>query len=372
MARAKGEGSICQRSDGRWQASIQLDGQRRIVYGRTRSEAVAKLDELRRQADAAGVLPQPGRRTLGELLDAWMETKGPLWKARTLADYQATADRYVRPAMGSVLLNKITPERIARLLASYQRRGQHRTALKVYRLLAQALGLAVRWAWLGANPCGRVDAPRYQPERKELWTPAELAAFCDGTRDTWLWPLWMTAICSGCRLGELTALCWSDVDTARGTLSISKSVQRIHGQVTVSTPKTAAGRRVVTLPTMAVAALLRQWGWQQEQRGRLGERWQAGELVFSSPRGRALSQRTVEHALGRECRRLGVPVMTPHMLRHLSASLLLSRGIPIPDVARRLGHADASITLRVYAHSVAGGDEQAAAALGMALDGERL
>ncbi|MBM3188436.1 MAG: hypothetical protein FJZ90_06910, partial [Chloroflexi bacterium] len=97
-----------------------------------------------------------------------------------------------------------------------------------------------------------------------------------------------------------------------GTITIVKSVQRIGGQVVVTDPKTPSGRRVVTLPPVAVVALLRQWQERQSE-----------TLVFTGARGGPLHVSVVEHALGRECRRLGIPVVTPRSLRHLHASLLL-------------------------------------------------
>lgn len=78
--RSPGEGSILQRSDGRWMASLQVDGRRRTVYGKSRAAVYAKLAELRKQADAAGVMPLPGKRTVGELLDAWLDAQSPGWK----------------------------------------------------------------------------------------------------------------------------------------------------------------------------------------------------------------------------------------------------------------------------------------------------
>ncbi|MBC7314999.1 MAG: hypothetical protein H5T70_01065, partial [Chloroflexi bacterium] len=144
--RANLEGSITQRQDGRWQASLQVDGHRRTVYGKTRQEVVAKLEALKRQASQAGALPNPGKRTLNDLLDAWLEVKAPTLKERTAQDYRYTCERYICPALGTLRLNKVTPDRIARFLARHHDRP--RTAQVLYLRLSQALALAVRWGWL--------------------------------------------------------------------------------------------------------------------------------------------------------------------------------------------------------------------------------
>jgi integrase len=360
--RSVGEGTIIQRQDGRWQASLQVDGRRRTVYGKTRTEAAGKLAELQRQASTTGAIPSPGKRTLNDLLDAWLETKAPNVRPRTLADYGAISASYLRPILGSAPLAKVTPDRIARLYAKWQRAGKSRTALKCHRVLSQALALAVRWGWLASNPTGRVDAPRHRYERKDAWTPEQLRAFLDGTREHTLGPLWTFLACSGCRLGEALALTWGDVDLAAGRVTIAKSVQRIGGEYVTSEPKTAAGVRAITLPGEAIEALRLQAERRLAQGG--------GALVFANGEGEPLHRSTVAHATRRECARLGLPPVTPHGLRHLHASLLLAQGLPVPAVSQRLGHANSAITLSVYSHFVGKDDSAATAAIARAI-GER-
>ena len=367
MARSKGEGSVTRRKDGRWQASLQVDGRRRVVYGRTRSEAVAKLDALRTQASAAGILPNPQAHTVADAMAAFLDAKAHTVKPRTLADYRSTIDRYILPPLGKRALAKVTPDALVRLYATWQKQGKHRTALRVHRRLSQALALAVRYGWLGSNPCDRVDAPRYTAHRKDVWSQGELRRFVDGTRQNWLHPLYLVAIASGCRLGELLALTWDDVDLDGGTLSIDKSVQRIGGQRVVTEPKTRAGVRSITLPSDVLAVLVQHRATQAAHRLALGNQWPAGALVFSTAKGKPLSASTVEHALPRQCAKLGLPRVTPHGLRHLHASLLIAGGLPVTDVSKRLGHASPAITLRVYSHAIGNNDQAATEAIADAL-----
>ncbi len=376
--RSNGEGSISQRKDGSWQAALQVDGVRRTVYGKTRREAAAKLQELRRQATSTGCLANPKGRTLNDLLDAWLESKAPYLKPRTLADYEQVSNLYLRPTMGQLPLSKVTPQRVQRLYATLQERGYHRAALKVHRALSQVLALAVRWGWLTTNATDQVDAPRYRPQRRDVWTPDQLQAFLEGTRGHWLHPLWTVAVCSGCRLGELLALTWDDVDLEGDSLTVSKAAQHIGGEWVVTEPKTQAGIRCITLPSEAVAALKRQRVWQAEQRLRLGPAWAAtrgrtanGAQVFTNMHGGALNHGQVAQVMRAACDRLGLPRLSPHGLRHLHASLLLAEGLPLPEVSARLGHASSAITASVYSHAVRD-DTAATAAISRALaQGER-
>jgi integrase len=359
--RAKGEGTVCQRKDGRWQASLQVHGVRKTVYAKTEREARQKLAELRKQAALQGALPDPGKRTVGDLLDAWLEVNAPRWRPRTLQDWQYICRTHLRPALGRVRLDKLTPQRIHSLLAHLE---HPRTALKVYRALHMACALAVRWGYLAQNPCDRVDPPRYRPPSKDIWTPQDLGRFLQGTEGHPLYPLWAFLLASGCRLGEALALTWQDIDWQAGTVTVSKSLQRVGGEWLLQPPKTKAGERTLALPPWGLAALKRQRAQQAQWRLQAGARWcNEWGLVFTGRDGSPLHQATVTCALRQACQRLGLPPLTPHGLRHLHASLLLDAGLSVPEVAARLGHANPVVTMSVYAHKVRKGDRAAAQAL---------
>lgn len=364
--RSSGEGTIVQRSDGRWQASVQMDGKRRTVYGTTRKEAAGKLAALKEQAQG-GALPDPGKRTVADLVALFLDTAAPNLKPRTVAVYQDISARHILPALGSVKLARLEPARLQRLYAALQKQGHHRSAQQVHNFLHRAFKMAVLWRLLPENPCDRVLRPSYQTERREVWTPEQLLAFMAGTEGHWLHPFWLVAIVSGCRSGELRALTWADVDLKAGTVAVTKTAEHINGTWTSTAPKTRAGARTISLPAEGVAALRRQRAQQNTWRLKAGRSWPGTELVFTGDTGLPLHRSVPTHALARECRRLGLPVVSVHGLRHLHASILLHQGLPLPDVARRLGHATAAITAQVYSHALAKDDSAATAAIGRAM-----
>ena len=247
--RGAGEGSISQRKDGRWQAAIMVNGVRKTVYGKTEREARRKLQELQRQVHTLGALPNTGKRTVNDLLDAWLETATPNLKPKTIKTYTQLCERHIRPAIGTVRLAKLMPVRIQAMLSRLQVDGKMRTAQQVYVYLHRAMSFAVLWQWLPSNPCDRVLRPKYQSERKDVWSPEELQIFLDGAREHWLFPLWSTAIATGLRSGELRALTWGDVDLDAGKLTVSGTMHRANGKYVRATPKTQGSTRVVGLPT---------------------------------------------------------------------------------------------------------------------------
>ena len=356
--RSSGEGTIVQRKDGLYQASLQVEGKRRTVYAKTRQEVVIKLDELKRQAIRLGALPDAGLRNVNDLMDSFLETIAPRVRPSTLSTYKQQCNKHIRPALGKLPLAKVTPYRLQSLYAAIRESGRKRTSEAVHSLLRQAFDLAELWQWVAENPCKRVVRPTHQAERKEMWTHEQLRTFLDGTRDHWLHPLWVTLVCTGCRLGELLALTWSDVDLAEGRISIAKTVQRVDGEWIVTCPKTQAGLRTVTLPQEGVDALQHQAQLRLANGG--------GSLVFSRTTD-PIHRATVSHAMQRECDRLGVPRLTPHGLRHMHASLLLDQGLPIPLVSQRLGHSNPAMTMSVYAHVIIKRDDEATRAIERAM-----
>lgn len=365
--RGAGEGSISQRRDGRWQASIMAHGVRKTVYGKTEREARRKLLALQKELHTLGALPDAGNKTVDDLLDAWLETATPNLKARTIETYHELCERHIRPAIGKVRLARLTPEMVQAILTTLQAQGKDRTAQQVCTYLHRAMSLAVLWRWLPENILNRVLKPGYRAPRKDVWTPDELSSFLEGARQHWLYPLWTLAIATGLRSGELCALTWQDMDADR--LSVGATMHRLNGEYVRHAPKTDAATRTVSLPDVAIAALRRQRAQQAAWRLRAGDTWQGAGLVFTGKTGRPLNRAVITHALQRECARLALPVVTMHGLRHLHASLLLEGGVSIAQVSKRMGHATPAITLAVYSHVVNRKDDAVTDAISKAMQG---
>jgi integrase len=176
---------------------------------------------------------------------------------------------------------------------------------------------------------------------------------------------------TGARRGELCGLRWSDIDPARGQLTIARSIRHAldKTELIVATTKTGRARRVsLDARTLELLADYR----------RQAERWasaasvsiaSAGYMLSLDPTGLTpLKPDTVTAGFGRAARRVGAHLRF-HDLRHMSASLLIGAGTDVLTVASRLGHADPSTTLRIYAHAFEARDRQAAEVMGALLPG---
>jgi integrase len=357
--RSPGEGNVYQRKDGRWQASLQINGKRRTVYAKTEREVRAKLRDLQREADKVGNLADPGRRTVNDLFDFWLNN-APDLKPSTVSSYRLFLDTYVRPAIGDMRLDRVTPNHLQNLYSDLT----PSVGEKVHRVLHRAFAVAVLWRWLATNPCDHVLKPAYKTQTKTLWNHAELNTFLENTPDHWVYPLWVLLISTGCRLGEALALGWKDVGSDGASVTISRTLHRIDGEWVLDTAKTDSSSRTIVLPGVASTVLGQQKQQQATWQKAAGSAWEDWGLVFTGETGKPLFASTIQHTLKRECERLGLPAVTPHGLRHLHASLLLDEGVPITAVSARLGHSNPQITMKIYAHALPGQDKRAADAIG--------
>lgn len=344
----KGSGTLYQHDNGYWIGQLQVNGQRRTVSNKSKAEAKKKLEELCQKATRHGHLPE--KHTLFALLDRFIEIGKSSWKPRTVNDYERVT-AMTKKEVGDKPLDKITPASLQSLYLLFK----PRRALYVHQVLHRAFVFAVKWGWLYDNPCDKVFRPGYKPQRREIWTLEECRHFLDNTSDSHFYPLFVTAIMTGCRFGELAGLRWTDINFERKTLTIERSLQRIKGECIETTPKTNAGRRTIRLEDTAIQALHNQKVKQTEWQLKAPQWHNTAGRIFTRQDGKPLSESAVIHSLANLCRKLELPKITLHDLRHIHASLALQAGAPLPLVSKQLGHANANITATVYSHAITDG-----------------
>jgi integrase len=362
--RGNHEGNIRERADGSWEGCIAFDGRRYWARGKTRAEAQRGLAELKRQ-HAAAELVLPSRVTVAEHLSDWLEANRGNWRPSTAAGYEGIVRNYLEPAFGPRKLQTLTPPDLARQYGRWRDTGVGgRTLAIIHARLHRALREAVLWGLIPRNPADSVEPPRSVARRPKLWTPEASSRFAASLQgDSWDGALGALLLGGGLRLGEAFALRWSEVDFAAGTVRVERTRALIQRQFVEGAPKTYAGTRPVTLPTFAITVLRRWRKVQAERRLACGPAWFGEDRVVTLADGRTPGRWESGERLRKRAEALGLPPLRNHDLRHLSASLALSAGVPLPDVSRRLGHANVSITASIYAHALRADDAHVAAAI---------
>jgi integrase len=199
----------------------------------------------------------------------------------------------------------------------------------------------------------------------------EARRFLEAAADDPLEALYVLAITTGMRQGELLALRWQDIDLDAGTVQVQRAVSRVRrGGFVEGEPKSARSRRQIVLAPIAVAALRRHWARQMEARLASDKLPGAAALVFQNGLGAYLEPQNVQRRSFKPllCR-AGLPEIRFHDLRHSAATLLLSLGTNPKIVQELLGHSSITLTLDTYSHVLPGLQEEAVGHLDALLTG---
>lgn len=360
--RGRGEGSIFQRDDGQWVAKINLGRdehgkrQRRTVYGATKGEVQKKLLDLQ-QRHSSGTLGDIDSLTLGQWLDAWLELRQSDVGDTTHDGYEQHIRLHIKPAIGGVKLRQLKPlhgEMVLRQMAAAG--GSVAMQGKVIGTLRAALKTAREQEVLKILPAiKRPKAGRkLASEEIQVWIREEIRVFLKAAEADRYHALYVLAIDSGMRQGELFGLPWDAIDWEQGAVSVRQSLTERCGVLTLKEPKTATSRRRLRLAPWALSAM----NAHRQRMVACGLYDKIG-LVFVDRRGGPLrksnfTRRSFDKILARS----GVKPIRFHDLRHTAATTWLLSGINIKAVSARLGHAKIQITLDIYAHFLPEMDEE--------------
>ncbi len=329
---------------------------------RTRKDAERARVELLGRLDQ-GAYIEPSKLTIGAFLrDQWLPGLKTQVRPGTWAEHHSKVEVHLVPAIGGMLLQRLTPGDLNALYARLLDRGlSARTVLHVHATIRRALADAVRWNLTPRNVALLAGPP--SPGRPEMrtWNAAELRAFLDHVRDDRLYALWLLAASTGMRRGEVLGLRWVDVDLAAARVAVRQALVTVGHLVVTSEPKTAKGRRSVALDPGTVEVLKAHRKQQLTERLAWGPAWTDTGLVFTREDGRALHPRDITRAFTRHVLAAELPVIRLHDLRHTHATLALQAGVHAKVVQERLGHANIAITLDTYSHVIPALEEQAAA-----------
>src|SRR5262245_27592845 len=347
----------------------------------TETAAKAARDEAR-VAARRGEYVDRSALTVREFLTEWVQAHAASMKPGTIAGYRADVERYLIPRIGGLRLQSLRPAMLSKLYRELAEHGGQdgkplsaSTVAHAHRTLRKALTDAMRVEQvLASNPAERAKLPRTRRgEPGTVWTPSQLAVFLERAATHRLFAFFRLAAFSGARRGELLALRWPAVDLDAAEVTLAGSTDVIDGERVDDTTKTGRSR-VVSLDAGTVAAMREHRRRQLEERMRAGPLWVESGYVFTTEAGEPVFPDTVSILMrkliidhndpaipGRGRGHPRTPLPKPdaplpearlHDLRHVHATTLLLAGVPVHVVANRLGHADPSTTLRVYAHVI--------------------
>ena len=354
--RVNGDGSITRRSDGRWMgryyAWTSAGARKRItVYGKTRRDSADNMREAQ-ERNRRGI-PVPDRAwKLSDWLDYWLENVvAANRRPATHELYEATVRLYLKPALGTVPLARLSATRVQAFLNDQLAVGQSIRRVQIMRtVLSSALTRAMREELVMRNVARLAELPGWERQPVNPWTSAEAHAFLDAAKDDPLYPAFTLLLLYGLRRGEVLGLRWRDLDHEDGEIRIRQQIHRATGELRIGPVKTAAGRRNLPLLALASEVLTIRSEAQAADRADLGPAWQDSGLVFTTRTGRPIEPRNLVRSFQRICSAHDLRPIKLHHLRHTTATLLKNLGVPARDAQLILGHSRLAVTQEIYTH----------------------
>jgi integrase len=331
----------------------------------TKREAEAFLASTVSSIGDGSYVP-PSKLLFSDYLDTWLENVADSVRPLTLRRYQSTIEKHLKPALGQVLIQGLTPARFKSFHRDLRAAGLAESSIAVFHAVAhRALADAVEDNLILRNPAGfRKAAPKAGSDarrRANVWTARELRTFLDHVADVEprLFPLWRLAAMSGMRRGELLGLTWQALDLEGARLTVSQQLIPLRGGASFGPPKSKRSHRMIALDAESVDVLRAHRQAQLLERAFMGEAYEEHDLVFAREDGSPIHPQRLTEQHGVLVKGAKVPAIRFHDLRHGHATACLTNGVPLHVVAARIGDRPETM-LATYAHLLPTSDAEAA------------
>lgn len=362
------------RQDGFYQRSITVgrrpDGkpQRKTIYAKTLKELDAKAAEFERQLNH-GTLSSDEKMTFGELAAVWLKDYKPTISINTRAGYNRTLNTHLLPELATYKLKDLKSHHLQAIINRMAESGKAENTMKKVKLAAvQILQIAMDNDVLYRNVFLKVIVPSVEATKRRPLTDEEKALVTRTYVGHRMGVPALLLLYCGLRRGELIALTWGDINIKNKSITVNKAAIFNHNQAVFERPKTAAGVRIVPIPDTIIDILKE---YRKEIKSTMvcpaASGTMMSETAFKCAWSSYLHYLNIQ-AGGRVASRSRAKLtivdnLTPHMFRHTYATILYNAGVDVKSAQRFLGHADISMTLKIYTHLSAQKEQEAIASL---------
>ena len=358
--RAAGEGSVYKRGN-RWVAQVGSGQTREYKSFDTQREANTwrhkKVNQRRK-----GLINLNTKITFEEFLKDWLVIAKNSVRPNTGHQYAQIVTQHIVPMLGNIKLQDLRPDQIQKLYTEKLASGiSPRTTRVIHAVIHRALNHALRQGLVIRNVSDAVTLPKVPRKEMQTLDDYQVRQLVQAAEGSGIQTLLWIAVTTGLRKGELLGLKWSDLDWQTGKLKIQRQLQRRKGEGLIfCEPKSASGRRAITLGETTMNRLREYKEGQYLERLQMGDAWEENNLIFPSPKGTPLDQSNMDKVFKECLQEAGLPEIRFHDLRHTAATLMLQQGIHPKVVQERLGHSDISLTLNTYSHVLPSMQDEAA------------
>lgn len=355
---------IRQRKDGRYEGRFTFQGEAYTLYNKNIKNLMKEMQDKRYEVEH-GLYVKKSRITVDSWFHTWLEEyKKNGIKYGTYKTYLEEYESHIKKPFGNKKLTEIRSEHIQRLFNKMAENYSRSTVNLVKIILNSMFKQACKNRLILHNPVENTTMPKNKKEKKiRVFTVEEQKLFLQYAQDSIYYPLYVVALGTGMRNGELRALQWEDIDFEKRMISVKGTLKYIAKggaeKYRIDFPKTQSSKREIPMLDNVYLILKRHKKEQMEQKVFLGELWkpQAGfeTLVFTAGFGTCIT----DTALYQDMKKIEEKIRaaeyefedaTPHTLRHTFATRGLENGIPPKVMQELLGHTSITMTLDIYSH----------------------
>ena len=330
------------------------------VSGKTQKEVAQKLKAATAALDD-GTYIAPNKMTVAQWLDTWQADYLKGVKPSTVSSYQATIKNHIKPNIGAIRLDALTTHDIQEFYNKRFEGDENRPPLSaktiknIHGVLHKALQQAMLNNYIRTNPSNPCILPRVTRKKIKPLNEHQIADFLKGIKGNKYEKMFLVALFTGIREGEVCGLQWECVDFTDGTILIDKQLQSLRSGVRGDKEKyalvpTKNGKERTITAAPYVIQLLWQAAKEPHNRKHNSDLFQENGLVFTDEFGTRITPQALYRAFKLVVCELGMPTVRFHDLRHSYAVVSLKSGDDVKTVQENLGHATAAFTLDVYGH----------------------
>lgn len=371
--RANGEGSISKYIvngvNKGWRASISVGSDengkyiRKQFYGKTQKEVKEKLEEFKKQM-SLGALPSDDKLTLEHWYYTWLfDYRVKDLKPKSFEKYEGIYRNYIKDStIGKIKLKDLRATHLQKhyneLLDIYNKPVS--TVKSLNTRLKPCLAEAEKQGYIQKNYCKMVTLPKDNTTKEiKVLSSEQQKLFIEAIKGHNLEMLFLVALSTGLRLGEILGLKWSDIDFNTGTLTVNRTLQRVtqidrndnrESKVIEQLPKTKNSIRTIPIPKNILIKLKDHRLEQSKNRLKLGDLYSNNNYVFCDKLGYPIDDKRPARNLKSILTKLNIEPIKFHGLRHTYATRLFEANVPPKTVQVLMGHYDISITLDIYTH----------------------
>lgn len=373
--RANGEGTIVPyKVNGvqkGWRSSIQIgfkpngSPDRKQFYGKTQKEVKEKLEDYKRKM-SMGILNEE-KITIQDWFYTWLfDYRKQDLKPKSFDRYYGIYKNYINnTTLGKIKLCDLRTTHLQRHYNNLLNQGVTPTTIKQLNTnLKTCLGEAERQGYILKNYCKLVTLPKIEDNKEiKVLTKEEQSKFLEAIQGHELQLLFIVALGTGLRLGELLGLKWCDIDFKTNELTVQRSIQRVpifegdkivKYEVIEQTPKTKNSNRTIPIPLNIISKLKKHKKEQNQLILYAGEAYTNNNYILCDKLGNIIDEKKPGRNLKSILKKLDIEPMKFHALRHTYATRLFEAGVPPKTVQHLMGHADIQTTLNIYTHVMKG------------------